>query len=466
MSPYGIHTFNVYTRTANGNTDEIASNDAQAVTGVDVTGETVIVEVTTDNDPSGLYWEVYDQNYTLVADAFNDGPAYVPNTTQSVSLCLTTLNGNHFHFYLYDFLGDGLSNTGNGNGSWRLRNQQGGTLIGDNFDGTIDGVVSPAQSPQSPYYVNGHEFDLPSSPSHIQSTECNIFTNTLQSKVYCTPVGGVTSYQFSFMDPDAGFIRNIARPYNWVKFGDMVTNPLQPGVTYFVRVRVDQGAPGYSDDNWGAGCEMGIDPNQVPGCTQLIDDPNLPTHSCGVVKSFGGSDKIWAQPVVGATEYQWHFENVGEGYYRNIAKPSYALLLNWVTLPLQNGVTYDVSVQCLVGGQWSGFCGAHCDVTIQNPPGAQAGRAIDAPTNSDLMLWPNPVRDGHVDLLLNGLSDATQRITIDVYDMFGKRVRSIEQDNSGQVFNTVLDLQGIASGVYLVNVNVNGKTYQQRVNVQ
>ncbi|MCB0791981.1 MAG: T9SS type A sorting domain-containing protein, partial [Flavobacteriales bacterium] len=88
------------------------------------------------------------------------------------------------------------------------------------------------------------------------------------------------------------------------------------------------------------------------------------------------------------------------------------------------------------------------------------------PDGSELMLWPNPVRDGQVNLLLNGLTDDTQRVTIDVYDMFGKRVRSIEQDNSGEVFNTVLDMQGVASGIYLVNVTVNGRLYQHRVNVQ
>ncbi|MCB0793070.1 MAG: T9SS type A sorting domain-containing protein [Flavobacteriales bacterium] len=42
----------------------------------------------------------------------------------------------------------------------------------------------------------------------------------------------------------------------------------------------------------------------------------------------------------------------------------------------------------------------------------------------------------------------------------------MEQDNSGEVFNTVLDMQGVASGIYLVNVTVNDKVYQQRVNVQ
>ncbi|MCB0793006.1 MAG: proprotein convertase P-domain-containing protein, partial [Flavobacteriales bacterium] len=162
ISPYGIHTFNAYTALPNGGTDDIPSNDAAALPGVDVTGESVFVDIFTDNDPSGIYWEIYDANFTLLASA----PTYTtPNSLQVVSACLTTINGNHFMFFLYDFLGDGLSNTGNGNGYWRLRNEDGGTLIGDNFDGTIDGFASPTFSPQTAIYVNGHEFDLPSGPS-------------------------------------------------------------------------------------------------------------------------------------------------------------------------------------------------------------------------------------------------------------------------------------------------------------
>ncbi|MBK6776228.1 MAG: hypothetical protein IPG74_10440 [Flavobacteriales bacterium] len=33
-----------------------------------------------------------------------------------------------------------------------------------------------------------------------------------------------------------------------------------------------------------------------------------PTHSCGVVKSFGYSDKVWAPPVLGALQYRFRFE--------------------------------------------------------------------------------------------------------------------------------------------------------------
>ncbi|MBK6752542.1 MAG: hypothetical protein IPG69_02915 [Flavobacteriales bacterium] len=58
-------------------------------------------------------------------------PAYpTPNTTVATELCLSTLNGTCFNFFLFDFLGDGLSQTGNGNGSWKPRTTGGGTPVG------------------------------------------------------------------------------------------------------------------------------------------------------------------------------------------------------------------------------------------------------------------------------------------------------------------------------------------------
>ncbi|MCB0795597.1 MAG: proprotein convertase P-domain-containing protein, partial [Flavobacteriales bacterium] len=346
LSPFGVQTFNVSTANPNGQPDEIPTDDAQSVTGVDVSGQSVFVEISTDNDPSGLFWEIYDQSFNLVAfsdgTGIPDGPAggYLPNVTQTVLLCLSTLNGPNFTFLLSDFLGDGLSGTGNGDGSWRLIADNGGTLIGSDFDGTIDGFSVPTFAPQTPsVYTFGQPFQLPPGPAFIEPTECDIFTNNLLNKVYCHAVNGISNYQFEFSRPDAGFVRRIAVPRNWVRFSEMQTSPLLPGLKYFARVRVDDGS-GFPNNNWSTGCEMGLDPNQVPGCTGLYDVPGAPAHSCDVVKSFGGSDKVFATPVVGGTQYRFRFEGVTAGTVplRTIARPSYACLLNWFTLPLTDGV--------------------------------------------------------------------------------------------------------------------------------
>jgi hypothetical protein len=259
---------------------------------------------------------------------------------------------------------------------------------------------------------------------------------------------------------------------NYVLYTDMVTNPLTLGTVYFMRSRADQGAPGYGDDNWGPGCEMAWSATAAY-CTQLIANPG-PTFSCGVTRTFGGSDKIWAQPVPGVaasttqpTPYRFRFQGTGanSGFVRVVTRSSYVCPLSWVTNPLVNGQTYDVQVEVWIGGSWRGYCGNTCQVTINNNPAAQ-GRAGDVVATDEVQLWPNPVRDGRVNLRIDALVDAEQRINVDVYDLFGKRVLARSFGNSGPVFNTVLELNGdLASGVYLVNITINDRTVTKRLSV-
>ena len=340
----GPHTINVSSSLPNGVADQLPGDDA--ISGAfAVAGEGVELVLDLDQFPTETTWEIYDAFFLVVA---NGGPYAFgqANTTVVETLCLSIDFGSCYSLYIYDTFGDGMC-CSFGFGSWAVRSPNGGTLLSDVFHGSglsPDGLpdpgavnTTPSPTPASPSYL-AHSFCLPGGPANIEAGECGVFTNTLQSKVYCNSVPGVSSYQFEFGDPDAGFIRRIAvSGRNWVKFGEMVTSPLQPGTYYFTRVRGDQGAPGFSDDQFGTGCETGIDPNQVPGCTQLIDDIGLPTHSCNTTKLFGAGDKIYALPILNGTQYRFRFENAGEGFVRVITRPNYICLLNWTTLPLQTG---------------------------------------------------------------------------------------------------------------------------------
>ncbi len=471
----GPHTFNAATSMPNGVADEIPANDAFAIP-FDVSGEAMFMVVVTDRWGSQATWQILDAFSFPVASG---GPyADLPGngTAPHVeTLCLPTDFGNCYSLYLYDSFGDGIC-CQYGAGSWEARDALGRTLIGDLFHGSgtatgssiYDGGQSPDATPASANYNNGHSICLPSGPSTIDLGECEVFTNTLQQKVYTSQVAGASLYQFEFSDPDAGLARRIAVPRRWVKFSEMVTLPLPAGTTLFCRARVDQGASGFLDDHFGAGCELGLAANAYDLCTQLIDDISLPTHSCGVTRSFGGGDKLWAYPVVTATQYRFQFENTGEGYLRNIIRPTYVCLLSWATAPLVNGSTYAVRVQVFVAGAWRAFCGADCNVTILNPP--MAGGSLNAApvaTTDGLQLWPNPVRDGNVNLLIEGIEAAEQHVTVEVFDAFGRRVHARDQANSGEVFNTILELgTDIAPGIYEVRVRVNDSVYLERLTIQ
>ncbi|MBK6752557.1 MAG: hypothetical protein IPG69_02990 [Flavobacteriales bacterium] len=62
-------------------------------------------------------------------------------------------------------------------------------------------------------------------------------------------------------------------------------------------------------------------------------------------------------------------------------------MLNWTNFTLVDGSTYNVTIEVLVGGQWSGYCGPICQVEIDNTPG-QSQRAMEASASSDLRYGP------------------------------------------------------------------------------
>lgn len=465
--PTGFHVFNVAVSDPNGEVDQIPANDA-ASTNFENTGEPMVLRLQLDNWGSETTWEIWD-GFGLGIIASGGPYADFNPVVINEELCLPDVFGERCYFLiLRDAYGDGMC-CSQGNGYWEVYNGTGELLLRDRFELENGNPGTPNQTPTltplSPAYGFGigHTFCLPGGPSAIVPERCNVFTNTLNNKLFTGTVPGAAGYQFEFVDPDNGFQRRIARTQNNVRFGDIVSNPLQPGVIYFVRARADVGFPGYFDDQFGAGCEVGLDPQQVPGCTWLIDDVDQPTFSCGVTRQFGGSDRVWAWPVLNAQQYRFRFVNPGEGFTRNILRPSYVCLLNWVTNPLVEG-QYNVTVEVQVNNQWSGFCGQSCLLTIVPPPAAE-GRSVEA-VESAVMMWPNPVRDGRVQLLIDELEGNEQKIVIDMFDMSGKRVFAQEFPNSGPVFNTVLEVGHLAAGNYSVSILVDGKQHSQQLVVQ
>src|SRR5690606_207667 len=198
-------------------------------------------------------------------------------------------------------------------------------------------------------------------------------------------------------------------------------------------------------------------------------------HSCNETRSFNTNNSfIYATPVEAASQYEFHITNAGEGYYQTFVRNTYILQLKWnssVAPPLVNGSTYNVEVRAMVSGMWGSFCGSTCTITIDNGVGQERPDALTEQAVDNATLWPNPVRDGQVNLAIDGLStgsgaDAQQQITVHVSALVGKRVFAQECSNSGEHFSTILQLPGdIASGVYLVNITVNAQSTVQRLSI-
>lgn len=150
----------------------------------------------------------------------------------------------------------------------------------------------------------------------------------------------------------------------------------------------------------------------------------------------------------------------GAFYFLLAALKAWAGTAPWP--PLVNGNTYQVEVNVKVNGVWSGFCAANvCSITISNPANRMVETAMGEAT-----LWPNPVHDGQVNLNIEGIQAADQHISVDVMDIYGMRIFGHEFANSGDRFNTVLNLPGdIATGMYMVNLTINGEATTKRLSI-
>ncbi|MCB9165331.1 MAG: T9SS type A sorting domain-containing protein [Flavobacteriales bacterium] len=274
-----------------------------------------------------------------------------------------------------------------------------------------------------------------------------------------------------------------------------------------VRVR---GRVAGSNLPFGPACRFRIDA-ALAACprVKLQDDPtNIDDFSCGVSRDFGGysrpANRIYANPpqpipVVASSmvRYQFRFRIPGEGIC--IVRPpqtSARMVLNWTNgTPLECGKTYDVDVRVSLdgGATWcfgpattsqATACadnedwGKVCLVTINPCAGMDGGtNALIEDTNAisgdnhqgeqRLVLYPNPNRGDQLFLSLRSLEADVRTLSVDLFDLTGKRVMAHTIAVSDGFVNTNLELHGgLAGGMYMVNITAGDKTYIERLVIQ
>ncbi|MBK7556406.1 MAG: T9SS type A sorting domain-containing protein [Flavobacteriales bacterium] len=197
-----------------------------------------------------------------------------------------------------------------------------------------------------------------------------------------------------------------------------------------------------------------------------------PVISCGATDlKFNGTSIIASTEVPGANKYQFLFTNVpGQpAYSRSIAKPSRSFILTkWYTLPLKAGRTYNVTVRASFdnGATWCAY-GPSCTVKMSwfpLVPGQQPRSAEDTWADTpELLLYPNPTNGDNLRIGLSGVDPELTTVSLDITDLFGKRVMSSTLPiNDGEV-DAVLSLTGdLSSGLYIATITAGGATFNQR----
>ncbi len=434
--------------------------------------------ITLDNFGSQISWIILNSSFLYSAGGgpYADGQA---GTVITEELCL---EDDCYYLYFYDDFGDGMCCT-NGNGGYLLRTLDGRAIIGNTADGSFTYQSSISHSDD---VTNTGPLDwcLPLGSGELSATYCGradlIYRSTIMaeedpavSAQYGIGDQSDDGYGFWIFNPDGGYSQSITRthaqPGNagpngptkcaYLKLNYTTASLAAAGqLSKWLNVRVRTKVNGLWSE-YGPACAFKI---TTDPCTQLVDEPGNTQHSCGVTRTFGGSDKVWCYVVAGASEYQFKFQ--APGYSRNIASANAARLLNWATQPLVNGVTYSVTVQAKVDGVYQGFCGAACDVTIANPPSVPLRDQEFPPHPDDLLVFPNP-NDGsrlHIELLGSG----SDQVEMELYDATGRVVliRSLRAE-AGHV-NTVVDLgDALRPGPYTLRLNEANSRWSERIMV-
>ena len=269
-------------------------------------------------------------------------------------------------------------------------------------------------------------------------------------------------------------------PYADGQAGTVITEQFFLPQTCYELVVSDGGNNGITDGGYvlydGQGRRI-IVAGGLFGATSQIANGNdfcLPLSGQGLIASwcdrtdlpFNGSAQIYASTQPGATAYTyWLFDPHGS-YSRKVTLSSTVLVPTYLqTNPVPADIDLNVRIRALVGGNFTEY-GRACVVRLNSAAASFAAREqlFDVASGTVLTMWPNPNREDVLFLKLEGLEAEMQDITIDIHDLFGKRVFAQELDNHGEVFNHAIDLgQHIAPGVYLVNIRVNDQLYTQRL---
>jgi hypothetical protein len=177
--------------------------------------------------------------------------------------------------------------------------------------------------------------------------------------------------------------------------------------------------------------------------------------------------------VSGANRYQFRFRLPAEGFEVVRQTNNYILQLNWTgPTALQDGKTYDVDVRVSkdAGATWctsSDPWGNICSVTIDQTPAGSGNQNFAAEGAGELRMFPNPNRGDVLTFSLSAIEQGVNTVSVDIFDLFGKRISARTIAVTDGHVNTTLDLNGeLAAGMYLVNITAGETLYTERLVIQ
>lgn len=481
---------------------------------------TLTLEVNPDLDGNETTWAILPQGGG--APLCSGGP-YAGGSTATITETCVLADGC-YELEVYDSAGDGMANMTCEPGGYRLYvagSPMHGRIIDDrrNYDDFASGAtflsrISGGQGGPTSFCVpNGTLAPISSSQDKETWQPNQFFVSRADAAVSAQwGVGDQTDdgYDFWFFDPNGGysFIRSRRHSTsdgfapasatrachmqinNWA-----AGNHLQNGVLYNVRIRpVVNGTAG----EWGPAYRFRID-GSTSSClrTSLVkynsasgSSNGLNQLSCGVSKVNSKSEYIYAQPVAGATQYQWRFRACNDlGFVQTYTTSTYFLKLGKAALNTYG--LYVVDVRAFRNGNWcvdaaethwgpgcptgpscSTLCGfpmedlCVCTLTIVPAFAPGNSRMADAEAEAQPLVYPNPNNDGQLWISIGDESaeNLSGAALIEVRDIFGKLVFSstLAVGDGGAPMRVTLSSE-IGTGMYLFTVTQDGSSRTERI---
>jgi hypothetical protein len=451
---------------------------------------------TPDGSSDNITWElVTDVGSQVVCS----GGGYPSGITDPITAFCSIPNGC-YRLRVQDESGDGVGFGPGGGYQLRLAGPNAQDIrIVDNLGNFSSGVLSaigngpaaicfPMASDPKPLYQHRDKLDFVSGQYLISEEDAAVSAvwNPAPNAVQSTNTG----YEFWLFDPNGSYsyrrFRNHATSDGFgnvgatrachMKVNGWFASQAAPA-NVLLNVRIRTRVNGVNGD-WGPAYRFKIDPARAACPLTLLNDfPGNAFESCGQTRTWGGSTLIHARPVSGANRYQWRFRTVGEPLAPIIIRTSntYFLTLNWTVNPLQPGKTYEVDVRAskTAGATWCTDAvlpalvdpwGTVCLLTIQgsNAQGGGQNLALEN-TNTNLSLYPNPNRGDQVMLSIDAVDEGVETISVDFFDLAGHRAVARTIPTQGNNLNSLLELNGLAAGVYIVHITAGDKVYTERL---
>jgi hypothetical protein len=306
----------------------------------------------------------------------------------------------------------------------------------------------------------------------LTGASCGSTLTDLSQLIYTNTTGicAINDFKYEFTDQSNNVVIETQRNTATTSFlMTYITSPyVKYSTTYSVRVKLKIGNDWGS---YGSACYVTTPASPLTKLTTTYCNYTLPTFNTPVN----------CVAVLGAIDYRYKI--TGPSYNRTFNRNS--SLTNWYftwtnsTPYMQPSTTYYVKVASNAGGVWSDY-GDSCSITTPTSLSRLADTAFlqqtlqpifDQLENSgntlSLSVFPNPNNfDEKFSIELVGITESNQKIKLSILNMMGARVfRSdvITKDESRVLIQPEIRL---ASGLYIVEADLNGTKLRKKFVVQ